>query len=84
MRPRIFRSASLTLLPKVVDLGFAVLPMGSSHAVALAQDGHVELLRRAGFPMERMLVDGAPLLRGGFFFVAIIDDLICSDEDDAV
>ena len=68
----------------MVELAFAVLPMGSSHAVVLDQAVHVELLRGAGSPMERMLVDGAPLLDGGFFFAVIIDALICSDEDDAV
>merc|ERR1711904_620664 len=34
-----------------VDLGFAVLPMGGSHSVFLAQEVHLEILRRAGLPM---------------------------------
>ena len=59
-----------------VDVGFGVLPMGSSHAVVLAQEAHLELLRRAGLPFERRLVDGEPLLTPGPFFVVQIDDLV--------
>ena len=59
-----------------VNLGFGVLPMGASHAVFLAQEAHVELLRRAGLPMDRRLADGAALLDAGAFFVVQIDDLV--------
>ena len=48
-----------------VDLGFAVLPMGGSHSVFLAQEVHLEILRRAGLPMDRRLVDGEALLGAG-------------------
>ena len=60
----------------LVDVGFGVLPMGSSHAVVLAQEAHLELLRRAGLPFERRLVDGEPLVEPGPFFVVQIDDLV--------
>ena len=59
-----------------VDVGFGVLPMGSSHAVVLAQEAHLEILRRAGLPFDRRLVDGEPLLAPGPFFVVQIDDLV--------
>jgi len=58
------------------DVGFGVLPMGASHAVVLAQEAHLEVLRRAGLPFDRCLVDGKPLLTPGPFFLVQIDDLI--------
>ena len=60
----------------LVDVGFGVLPMGSSHAVVLAQEAHLEILRRAGLPFDRRLVDGEPLVAPGPFFVVQIDDLV--------
>ena len=67
-----------------VDVGFGVLPMGASHAVALAQEAHCEILRRAGLPENRRLVDGSPLLDDGPFFLVQIDDLVlgATDEED--
>ena len=66
-----------------VDLGFAVLPMGGSHSVFLAQEVHLEILRRAGLPMDRRLVDGEALLDAGAFFVVQIDDLVlCAATDE--
>ena len=67
-----------------VDVGFGVLPMGASHAVALAQEAHCEILRRAGLPEGRRLVDGSPLLDAGPFFLVQIDDLVlgATDEED--
>ena len=60
----------------LVDVGFGVLPMGSSHAVVLVQEAHLEILRRARLPFERRLVDGEPLVEPGPFFVVQIDDLV--------
>ena len=60
----------------LVDVGFGVLSMGSSHAVVLAQEAHLEILRRAGLPFERRLVDGEPLVEPGPFFVVQIDDFV--------
>ena len=54
-----------------VDLGFAVLPMGGSHSVFLAQEVHLEILRRVGLPMDRRLVDGEALLDAGAFFCRV-------------
>ena len=58
--------------------------MGASQAVALAQEAHCEILRRAGLPENRRLVDGSPLLDTGPFFVVQIDDLVlgATDEED--
>jgi len=64
-----------------VDLGFAVLPMGCSHAVALAQEAHLEVLRRAGLPMDRLVCEGDALLTPGPFFAVCIDDLVVADPD---
>ena len=68
----------------MVDVGLGVLPMGSSHAVVLAQEAHLEILRRAGLPFDRRLVDGEPLVAPGPFFVVQIDDLVIGapDKDD--
>ena len=60
----------------LVDVGFGVLPMGSSHAVVLAREAHLEILRQAGLPFERRLVDGEPFVEPGPFFVVQIYDLV--------
>ena len=60
----------------LVDVGFGVLPKRSSHTMVLAQEAHLELLRRAGLPFERQLVDGEPLVEPGPFFLVQIDDLV--------
>ncbi len=65
-----------------VDVGFAVLPMGASHAVVLAQLAHLEILERAGLPLDRRLQDGRPLLTPGPFYAVVIDDLVIGCDDD--
>ena len=49
----------------MVDVGLGVLPMGSSHAVVLAQEAHLEILRRAGLPFDRRLSTASRWLRRG-------------------
>ena len=61
---------------ELVDVGFKVLPMGASHAVVLAQEAHLEILKRAGLPFERWIGEGEALLSPGPFFMVHIDDLV--------
>ena len=60
--------------------------MGASHAVVLAQLAHLELLRRSGLPMDRLLLNGYPLLSPGAFYAVVVDDLVisCDPLDDEV